>query len=463
MNRRIKKMTHKLCKLLWLPVLCAAMHTPPAMGAEILTLDQAMALALRKNAGVEITRARIQEKKQKLKEMRSHYMPRLMALGTGGRMTNPLDYTVNAGSIAPPLQGPQGPIPIPPYNIPLRAHETSFINVSAVVVQPLTQILKIDSGVDLAKTDVKIAGEELDKTRGDIKYAVEKVYYGILIAERQKKEAELRIKLEETRFSDKKNALESGVALPLEISALKAALLNKTQALLKIKNRIDNLSYMLNDLTGRPLDAAVLLDDTLGAPEKAQSLAQYDNSALSENHELALAALSIKKAELAVGAAKKEYLPDMNLFALYNYEHDSHVINDHIGVVGVTLSWTLFDFGQKDAVRGQRKALHHQAQKNYYRIKNQVRRDIKKEYTNLQYSEQMIDLARQAVAFRRDAFKIASDLDETGLRLNTAKIEAEAELAKAEAELFAATLSRRLVLVNLARLSGRYTGSGSPM
>ena len=331
-----------------------------------------------------------------------------------------------------------------------------------MVVQPLTQIMKINSGVEIANTDVKIAGEELDKTRGDIRYAVEKVYYGILIASRQKREAEFRIKLEEARLSDANNALESGIVLPLVSSGLKAALLNKKKDLLDIDNRIDNLSYMLNDLTGRPLETGILLDDTLKAPEKEQSLVQYDNSALSGNHELAIADLMVTKSTLAVDAAKKEFLPDMNLFALYNYAHDFHVVNDHIGVVGVSLTWTIFDFGQKDSVLGQRNALHHQAQRNYQRVKNEVQRDIKQGYTNLKYSDQMIDLASQVVEFRKNALNIASDLDDTGLRLNTAKLEAAAELAKAEADLFAAELSRRLVLLNLSKLSGKnHNGVGA--
>ena len=445
----------KIKNLLLLLVLCAGLSSAPAMGAETLTLDQAITLALTKNSGVEITKARIEEQEQKLKEMRSHYWPRLVALGTSARMTNPIDYQLGQGSITPPMQNPPIPIPIPPNDISIRGDETSFVNVTAMVVQPVTQLLKINSGVDIASTDVKIAGEELDKVRGDIRYAVEKVYYGILIAGRQKKEAELRIALEEARLSDAKNALESGVALPLEISGLKAALLDKKKELLDIENQEVNLTYMLNDLTGRPLETDTLLDDTLNVPDKAQTLAQYDESALAANHELAIADLTLKKANLAVDAAKKEFLPDMNLFALYNYGHDFNVVNNHIGAVGVSLSWTIFYFGQKNSVLGQRQALHHQAQRNYQRVKNEVQREIKKEVTNLRYSDQLVSLASQAVAFRKNALKLASDLDDTGLRLNTTKLEAEAELAKAEADLFAAQLSRRLVLVNLTKLTGR--------
>ena len=440
--------------LLLLLVLCAGMTTPPAIGAETLTLDQAITLALTKNSGVEITKARIEEKEQKLKEMRSHYWPRLVALGTSGRVTNPIDYNLGQGAITPAMQTPPIPITLPSKDVTVKGHGTSFVNVTAMVVQPVTQLLKINSGVDIASTDVKIAGEELDKIRGDIRYAVEKVYYGILIADRQKKEAELRIQLGKARLFDAKNALASGVALPLQISGLKASLLEKRKELLGIENQVVNLTYMLNDLTGRPLETETLLDDTLNAPEQVQSLAQYDESALATNHELTIADLTSKKASLAVKAARKEFLPDMNLYALYNYGHDFRIVNNHVGAVGVSLSWTIFDFGQKSSVLGQRQALQDQAQRNYRRVKNGVQREIKKEVTNLRYNDQLVNLASQAVAFRKNALKLASDLDDNGLRLNTAKLEAEAELAKAEADLFAAKLSRRLVLVNLTKLTG---------
>ena len=121
----MNQIINKILKLSVFLACCAGIAIAPASGAEKLNLDQAIALALTKNSGVEITKARVEEKKQKLKEMRSHYWPRLVALGTSGRMSNPIDYHLNQGSLAPPLQSPIGTIPIPPDDISIKGHEAS--------------------------------------------------------------------------------------------------------------------------------------------------------------------------------------------------------------------------------------------------------------------------------------------------------------------------------------------------
>lgn len=49
-----------------------------------------------------------------------------------------------------------------------------------------------NTGVNVSKTDLAISKEEQRKTTMQIKQAAEKLYYGLLILEKQKEEAELK-------------------------------------------------------------------------------------------------------------------------------------------------------------------------------------------------------------------------------------------------------------------------------
>ena len=67
----------------------------------------------------------------------------------------------------------------------------------------------------------------------------------------------------------------------------------------------------------------------------------------------------------------------------------------------------------------------------------------------------MIAVARKAVTYRKEALKVQSDKQVAGLNLKEDLLNTQSQLAKSEADFYAAQLSYRLALSDLRILTGK--------
>jgi outer membrane protein TolC len=93
-----------------------------------------------------------------------------------------------------PLSSSTGiPLPIEDKYLQLGQHNT--FNAAAVIYQPITQQGKIHTAINISKTDVLITEKEQKKVAQQIRQSVERLYYGLLINQKQKKKQKAILKL----------------------------------------------------------------------------------------------------------------------------------------------------------------------------------------------------------------------------------------------------------------------------
>ena len=136
------------------------------------------------------------------------------------------------------------------------------------------------------------------------------------------------------------------------------------------------------------------------------------NRARDRNGEILAAREKIEKSRHAVQAAKDEFIPDITLFAKHGYQDGAAFLEDNIGIVGVELSWNIFDWGKRKGEIGQRKAQQLQAEENLARIDKRIGIEIDKVFRKLDRSAQMIDVAQEALSLRQENAR----LDEKALQ-----------------------------------------------
>src|SRR5262249_42678643 len=82
--------------------------------------------------------------------------------------------------------GPKGQpianLPGTAINLPVFNQETAFNNLA--VVQPITDLLKVRQGVEIARADEHIAQAQLEKGARELLSGVEQLYWGLLVAQR---------------------------------------------------------------------------------------------------------------------------------------------------------------------------------------------------------------------------------------------------------------------------------------
>lgn len=420
--------------------------------ARPLSLNDAVQLALTQNRQLSIAREQVSENQYKVAELHARNFPKLSALAVGGYNSHTLDITIPRGAMGVyPATGP-----IPGADVPVYQGSHTLVTGTVQAVQPLTQLLKIRTGEQVARQDVALARTQVRQAEWQVRQGVEKLYYGLLIAGRQRQQAELSLQAARRQRYDAESARLAGKALPAQVAAAEANVADQEQKLLAVQNQQADYAADLNQLLGQPLDTPLALAPPELAETPALPLAAYLAHADTASLDTRQAAQTRAKAALGVKAARQQYLPDVALTANYLRVQGSLLLPQNSVLVGGILNWTLYDFGERRAVVRQRESQQKQAEANEQHTREQVSAEVQKAYRQLQQAAALTAAAQKAADLRAAELKIKRDALAAGKVLPTEVLSTEATQAKAQADLLAAQLNYRLALTQLQHASGQF-------
>ena len=452
-SRAVKGRSHKNAAVAAAIIACILLAGGRQACAEpekhTVTLSQAVELALKENSVLKIARGKVTEANEEIVSARSQYFPQLTNDTKYMALSNTQLVTIPTGSL-----GSIGGTPFPDSNVKISQSDSTVFLSETTLAQPITQLFKINEANQIARADRGIAGAELKKSENETAYVAHQLYYALMIAYKEKDAAEASLKAAEENLRDSEKAVKSGNTLDVAVTGGKANFLQSRQALLVAENSISDVTAELNDLMGLPRDAVLEVSE-VGLPEETKPLKEeaYEQ-ARDRNGELLAARETVEKARHAVQAAQDEYIPDVTLFAKHYYQNGAAFLDHNVGVVGIELSWNIFDWGKRDGEIGQRIAQQSQAKENLERIDKRLGIEIDKVFRKLERSAQMVDVAREALSLRKENARLEENRFKAGTVTVAKHDETVAALKKAEMEELQASLQYRLTKDEIDRISG---------
>jgi outer membrane protein len=420
-----------------------------------LNLEAVVDRALENNKLYQIKSLQAEEKRAKVQEDQIKAYPAVSVSST-------YQYNLNIGQLSIP-QGSMGALPLPAGSIALPNSDLNFdlgkhhtFNAGATIYQPISQLGKIKTGVEVAKTDVEIAVWEKTKVSLQIRQAVEKLYYGILINGKQKEEANARLELARMKFYDLESANMAGKTIEPNTSGLQATIADEEQNLLKLEIQREDYLSDLSRLTGLPAGEIQLMPIDFTAEQPSKSLDEYRNGALDNNADIQLAGLGKLKSELAIRAAKLSYRPDFGLFVGYTYQKGNIIFPQNNPFAGASLKWNVQDiFSNKEVIR-QRYLLAQQAELLLAEKKEEISNDVDKAYRRIRQAKMLIEVAERAYTYRSQELKVQEDRKLAGLNTAADVLNTRSLLARAEADLLSAQLNYKLAISDLMILTEHF-------
>lgn len=433
--------------------LCAAALVPAyAQQAQPLTLEQAVDMALQNNHLLNVRKLQVAEKEAKVAEDAIKRYPVASVSSSYQYNANLGQLVIEQGSFgALPLGGTTIALPNEEKTFPLGKHHN--FNAGVTLYQPITQLGKIKTGIEVAKTDAELARHEQSRASLQIKQAIEKLYYGLLITQKQQEEANAKIKLAQMRLYDVESALLSGKTIDVNKAGLQANIADEEQNLLKLRIQTEDYTADLKQLTGLEADS-VTLAPVANMTAASGTLDSYLANAASTNNDIKIANLTEIKTQKAIRAAEQSNLPDIGLVAGYSYQTGNLLFPNNNPFVGAQFKWNIQDLVANKQVIRQRHFLSQQARENLINTQNQVKNDVSKTHRKLSQAGALIAVAEKAVKYRTEELKVQSDKQASGLNLEADMLNTRSLLAKAEADLLAAQLNYRLAQSDLQRLAG---------
>ncbi len=415
-----------------------------------VTLPEAVDLALKQNTSLKIARARVQENQSKTVAARADYFPQLSnetsLLGLSDRQL----VTVPAGAlgVVPGL----GPFPTQP--IAINQGSETILLTNTTLGQPITQLFKIHAVVQAAAANGRISEAELKKAQDEVVLGVHQLYYGLLAAHKQVGALETQIAAAKETLREVDSEVRAGNALEVASIGGRASLLRNRQLLLAAENQVSDLNVELDDVLGLPLDTELELADVSTLSGERLTREQYLSAALDHNPELRAAKETVSRSRSALMAARYEYIPNVGAFARQTYQSGVPFLTHNFGTFGLQMTWNVFDWGKRKGVIGEREAQLTEAEANLRLITDRISVDVEKAFRKLERTQMMVDVAREALALRKEGERISGDQLKAGLTSDAKNAEAVAATRGAEVDELQARLAYELALAEIAKLTG---------
>jgi outer membrane protein len=419
----------------------ASGQTTGSPSPRLITLREAVELALQRNHVVRLAGLEVEEHEHVKEAAKSEYFPSVRNDTNLAHVSDTQLIEIPAGGL-----GAVGSNLVPPQPLIINQGGLTFASAGFGIVQPLTQLLKINAANDVARAAVDGSRGKARKTENDIALQVHKLYYRILIAEAHRSAILAKVEASDNLQSERVQLVKYGSALDIDLIESRAQSLQAKQELLSNDLQLSDLHLQFNDVIGLPLGTAVALDPAVtDAPEGCAREACI-TVALESHPEIAEARATVDKAEAAVRLAQYDYVPDVAAFARYSFQDNVPFLASNFATVGIHLTYELFDGGKRRASVAARRAQLAQARENLVRLRDDVELRVSTAYNKLERTRQMVAVSQELVTLRGESRRVTSEQLTRGAALRSL---AAASLAQ-ELEAKALLLQSRLDYVQAA-------------
>ena len=425
----------------------------PADSSEMtLTAEQAFDLALKNNHGLKIASEKVQEMDRAKRVAAGDYYPKLLNASGFIRITDTVRVNIAQGSLG---TVPGIGIPIPTQNFMLDQGGVNLLLSGTLLVQPLTQLIKIRQANKAAQADVNASGSNRQDIENQIALGVRQLYIGLAISDLDLQTASLAVEVAQQKFAEAKDSVAKGTALEMTQIGAHAFLLDAQQKQLEAKIRHSDFSIDLVNVLGLSpsvrLKAAGLPTELPETPSKEECI----KLARSASPEIQAAQETVSKAGAGITAAKADYIPDVSVMAGHVYQNGVPFLAHNTGVFGASLTYDIFDGGKKHALIQQREIQRAQAEENVARLKASATANVLKALDKVEQTKNQMEVARETVTVREEGDRLAKAQARFGAAIPSQVSEAAADLSKAKTDLLKARAAYDIARSELFVLIGR--------
>src|SRR6266478_4257296 len=422
-----------LSLLLATPLAAWCQQSTPTAG-EVLSLDQAINIALQNNRSLKNARLNVDKGEDEIRSIRTSRLPstHFYALVSQDMVKHETNLTSPFTGVFPGI----GPF----FTLSTPRRPTAVF--AAQVLQPISQQYRIGLAIDAVKLARDEKQQELRSEEQSLINNVKKTYYGILQSESALDN--VRDEVKSYRELDRVTGefVLQQVVLKSDHLQVQTRLAKAEYEALDLTNRLSTQKEQLNKLLGRDL-----LSDFSVGPVAEATVFEYDISssrrrALEQRPELSEARLKIKQARLDKRLKKSEYIPDVSMgFTSLSLRNFDEVVPRNIASVGVVMSWEPFDWGRKKRQLAERSKAIEQAENSLKETEDQILVEVGDKFRRLQQTQQALRVARLSQDAEREALRVIKGRYRFEAALFTEVLQSQAKLADANNQYQQALLS----------------------
>ena len=390
--------------LMLLPAVAAAQTTNVTI-TERLTLDRAINLALENNRQIQRAALQVQKAGEDLENARSRRLPVFDIQGQASQLLTPVDFSFPQGAFGD-FSG-IGPIPATDTNVSVPKQLTYYF--SSQVSQPVTQLFRLNLGIDSAVASQAIEQEHLRSQRLSVTNSVKRLYFAILQTESALDTTDQAIALYRELDRTLQVRVAQKVALRSDALDVQFRLAKEQLTKTTYENTLANQKEQLNQLLGRDVRTDFVVE-----PVSSLSISEIDlnaarTRALDNRPDVREARLKVEQADLDRRAKKAERIPDLSVAVSYSSYFNIDVMPTNLATAGVQLKWEPFDWGRKGRELASKTHAVEQARLAVRDVEDEVVVDVNTRFRTLAEKRALLNVAQMAQAASREKLRVKTN------------------------------------------------------
>lgn len=442
----------KILKLIFLPLLLNS----GVLSSQSLSFSEAQAVMDRDNSLIKAVQKEEEAYTYEWKASKGNRYPQLSVFGGGLYLNKELGTNLNgAKNEFSSLLGVSNPEILGDWDINILKRDIAFGGVG--IIWPVFTGGKINALIESSKIKTDIGHEELVSTKNKLISELVERYFQVKLAEEAVLVRKEALEGMNKHLYDATKLEQQGIIAPVE----------KLQADVAVSEANRQYSASLKDLSL----SKVALANTLEIDEanfdlttqfflvdNLQSLAYYQDKALTNYPELLKLKLQIDLAEQGIKSKKSSYYPTIDAFGQSVLLHNNPVgvskKNEKPWMVGVTLTYDLFEgFKNKNEIKAA-KVTKESAELHEIKAKKDIKNQIEKIYQDLEKQNEQIQNLQIQIVQAEELLRVRSRSFAEGIASSTDVVDAEVNLSGIKLQKLEAQYNYVLDLADLLEYSG---------
>ncbi|PYM25891.1 MAG: hypothetical protein DMD78_05655 [Candidatus Rokuibacteriota bacterium] len=306
----------------------------------------------------------------------------------------------------------------------------------------LSQII-FDFGKTFASTDA--ARRLADQAQEDVELQRQLVTQTV-------KESFTNINFAQRLIRVQEQAVERAQLPKSDVARAEVDVANARVDLIRARNAERLARVALNTAIGIPADTPTLVQDNLVYQPIVMDRTQLLTRALNQRPEYKQVKLRVSEAEARARRAFRDFFPDITGTGFYGA---SRFDMNEIWEVAVSLSWTLYDGGNRIARFRESKVNVEAAQARVRAAALDISREVEQAQINVTEADERIQAAQTAVASAQENFRLAQGRFDAGVGTILELTDAQLALTQAQNTEAQALADYRIAVVRLERALGQ--------
>jgi len=438
----------------------------------ILSMEEALQIALTQNRTLKIAQARMKVSEYGVKDARSAFLPHLASRATYTRLDQaPYIDASNFGQMFEPLMAPFSDLVIKGYLNPATLAGLQGTQIDRIYVgmednydmnlsveQPLFSGGALRNTYRIARLNAETELWNYRRDEDRVRYEVTEAFLNLVKARELTKVTEESIQRVQAHLADLENLCNRGIGIERDLLKARVRLSNAELQHVRASNAVKLANCRLCNLLSLDLDTEVLPANIPDARvDSLEALPVYAARALEARPEMRAMDANLLTAKKLMAIRKGEFLPKLLLLGNYDWKRPNREVEPEFYEtwnIGLALSLDLFHGGSRYYRLEQAKLALNQIEQSARLLADGISLEVRQAYLVTEEADKALAIAEETVSQAEESYRVARENFRAGTATNTDVLDSQNDLSQAQMQQIAAHVDQLLARARLVRASG---------